>query len=153
LFAKEGIDASCLHYLPWTESRDEHLKTYNQVDISLDPFPYNGTTTTCEALWMGVPVITMIGDRHSGRVGASILHHAGLDELIFASVEEYINGAIRMTQEIKNLAIIRANMREKLKKSVLLDIELFVMTLEEVYIKLWSKWCETKGKVAGLVES
>ena len=63
---------------------EDHLNLYNRIDIALDPFPYNGTTTTCEALWMGVPVVTLRGDRHSGRVGASILHAIGMAESLVA---------------------------------------------------------------------
>ena len=81
-FAANGISLERVRLMPRVESQEAHMRLYDQVDIALDTFPYNGTTTTCEALWMGVPVVTFAGDRHASRVGASLLHAVGLDELI-----------------------------------------------------------------------
>lgn len=149
MLADEGIDASRLDFFPMTESRNEHLKMYHRVDICLDPFPYNGTTTTCEALWMGVPVVTVTGDRHSGRVGASIMHQAGLDELTAGSTGEYIDVAVRTAEDTESLAAMREIIREELMHSKLLDSTLFTETLEDNYRKMWSTWCEAQEKVSG----
>ena len=82
----------------------DHLSCYNRIDIALDPFPYNGTTTTCEALWMGVPVVTFLGDRHSGRVGASILHTIRMSDLLVAdSVDSYVEKAVSLAKDKKQL--------------------------------------------------
>jgi predicted O-linked N-acetylglucosamine transferase (SPINDLY family) len=84
---ERGVAAVRVELVPWLPGAAAHLALYNRVDIALDPFPYNGTTTTCEALWMGVPVVTLRGDRHAGRVGASLLTQVGLTTLIADSVE------------------------------------------------------------------
>jgi len=82
LFEKEGIDKNRIELYSYLDKKEEHLDLYHSIDICLDPFPYNGTTTTCEALWMGVPTITLRGDRHASRVGASIMNYVGLKEFI-----------------------------------------------------------------------
>jgi len=94
LFIKNGVVCERVKMLPAASSISEHLDLYSRVDIGLDPFPYNGTTTTCEALWMGVPVVTLRGDRHASRVGASILTRVGLEELITLNEREYVNRAV-----------------------------------------------------------
>ena len=81
-FARHGIAADRLSLSGWIDGTAAHLAAYHGVDVALDPFPYNGTTTTLEALWMGVPVVTLLGDRHAGRVGASLLHRIGAAELV-----------------------------------------------------------------------
>ena len=86
---ERGVAAERVELVAWLPGAAAHLALYHRVDIALDPFPYNGTTTTCEALWMGVPVVTLRGDRHAGRVGASLLSQIGLTDLIANSVEEY----------------------------------------------------------------
>src|SRR5678815_3324539 len=94
-----GIEPASVEVLPPTGGRREHLATYARIDIALDTFPYNGTTTTCEALWMGVPVVTVAGDRHASRVGASLLSAAGLGELVGGSVDEYITIAAGLAKD------------------------------------------------------
>jgi hypothetical protein len=95
LFAGHGIAAERLEMMGWVASAS-HLAVYGRIDIALDPFPYGGTTTTCEALWMGVPVVTLAGDRHSGRVGLSLLGKLGLDDLAASSPEDYVERAVAL---------------------------------------------------------
>ena len=83
-----AVSAERVELMAWLPSWAAHLALYHRVDIALDPFPYNGTTTTCEALWMGVPVVTLRGDRHAGRVGASLLTQVGLTNWIADSAAE-----------------------------------------------------------------
>ena len=82
MFESYGVDSDRIEFTPPTATRFDHLNLYNSIDIALDTFPYHGTTTTCEALWMGVPVITLVGEVHAQRVSYSILKNLGLDELI-----------------------------------------------------------------------
>ena len=102
-FINEGIAAERVELLQPAPSIKEHLSCYDQIDISLDTFPYNGTTTTCEALWMGVPVITLAGNTHASRVGASLLSNTGLSELIAKNGNEYITTAVNLAADVARL--------------------------------------------------
>lgn len=119
-------------------TRYEHLDAYNQMDIGLDPFPYCGTTTTFEALWMGVPVITLQGDRHAGRVGTSILTHLELEQLVAKSKQEYVNIAQKLAQNKQNLVQFRLTLRDLLKTSKLMDGSCFADQVEQFYKQAWN---------------
>jgi len=116
--------------------KKDHLSMYQQVDVALDTFPYNGTTTTCEALWMGVPVISLVGDAHVGRVGASILTHVGLDDFIADSAEMYIQKAVFWSRKLPELNTIRQELRDKMRTSPLTDAVFLTRSLETVYYTL-----------------
>jgi glycosyltransferase involved in cell wall biosynthesis len=123
-------------------STREHLQLYNGVDIGLDPFPYNGTTTTCEALWMGVPVVVLDGDRHSGRVGVSLLTRVGLTELIADSGADYVAKAVGLAQDHQRLAQLRSGLRGRMQNSPLCDAQGFAREVEKSYRKMWQNWCQ-----------
>jgi predicted O-linked N-acetylglucosamine transferase (SPINDLY family) len=106
-FGERRVAAERVELVPWEPSGPAHLAYYERVDVALDPFPYNGTTTTCEALWMGVPVVTLRGDRHAGRVGASLLTQIGLMDLIANSVEEYQEIAVALARNPERLDYLR----------------------------------------------
>ncbi|UCD65304.1 MAG: tetratricopeptide repeat protein [Deltaproteobacteria bacterium] len=142
MFTAEGVVNDRIELLGTLPQKEDHLKLYNRIDIGLDPFPYNGTTTTCEALWMGVPVITISGNRHSGRVGADILQRIGLKELVAASVEEYVSIARTLADDRKRLQEMRSRLRDFLQESELMDRQQFTKTLEATYEKFWSQWCD-----------
>jgi len=142
LFIKNGVTSDQIKMLPKTSSISEHLDLYNRVDIGLDPFPYNGTTTTCEALWMGVPVVTLRGDRHSARVGAGILTRVGLEELITMNEEEYVNRAVGLAGVSDRLKKLRAGMRQRMIASTLCDSKAFARAVEGVYRGIWKSRCE-----------
>ena len=114
---------------------------YDRVDIALDTFPYHGTTTTCEALWMGVPVLTLAGQRHASRVGVSLLTNAGLPELIADSPDQYIEIAAALASDLPRLRSLRATLRPRLQQSPLMDAPRFARNVESVYRQLWQKWC------------
>jgi predicted O-linked N-acetylglucosamine transferase (SPINDLY family) len=138
-FAAHGIDASRLILMGWETTPENHLAIYQRVDIGLDSFPYNGTTTTCEALWMGVPVVTLAGDRHASRVGVSLLESVGLPELVGRDVDDYVRIAAALAGDLPRLAALRAGMRERLRASPLRDEAGFVRELEECYLRLWEE--------------
>ena len=109
-----------------------HFSLYNQIDIALDTFPYNGTTTTCEALWMGIPVITLAGDRHACRVGASILQSMDRGEWIAIDDEQYVTKAVALAQNHPQSAIYRRSLRNSMLASPLMDAHTFCRELEKV---------------------
>ncbi len=140
-FIQEGIPASRIVILAPTPTFMEHLELYNMVDIGLDPFPYNGTTSTCEALWMGVPVISLCGDRHASRVGASILNRIDLGELVAESESEYIAKAIALATDRRRLKKIKTQVYVAFKESPLCDYRSFARELEKAFRDMWQRWC------------
>jgi predicted O-linked N-acetylglucosamine transferase (SPINDLY family) len=151
LFASHGIASDRLIFRNWAASHYDHLQMYNEIDICLDPFPYNGTTTTCEALWMGVPVVVLAGERHSARVGVSLLSNAGIPELIADSVEDYVKKAVELANDLPRLAHLRGSLREQMRRSPLMDSPRFMRNIEAAYRQMWQRWCaEIDGtEVAG----
>ena len=116
-----GIDITRLILLGPQPDHATHLATYSQIDIALDTFPYHGTTTTCDALWMGVPVITLAGQTHVSRVGVSLLSNIGLPELIANTTDEYMNTAVALANTPDRLKNLRTNLRQRMKQSPLMD--------------------------------
>ena len=119
----------------------DHLDLYRRVDVALDPFPFNGSTTTFEALWMGVPVVTLLGDTMVGRWGASMLHAVGLDELVARTPEEYVEIAVRLAGDPQRLSELRSRLRERVAASPLCDGERFTRHFERLIRALWCRWC------------
>ena len=122
-----------------TASHEEHMGRYRTIDIGLDTFPYNGTTTTCEALWMGVPVVTLAGDRHAARVGASLLGAAGLPELVAGTVTDYVQRAVALAGDGARLRHYHATLRATLAASPLTDGARFTRALEALYREAWAE--------------
>jgi predicted O-linked N-acetylglucosamine transferase (SPINDLY family) len=122
------------------------LAAYNEVDIALDPFPYGGGTTTVEALWMGVPVISLRGDRFTGRVGDSILATCGMAELVAAEVADYVARAIALAYDEERLAVLHATLRSRLAASALCDPPRFARHLEAAYRQMWRRHCAAQLK-------
>lgn len=135
-FEALGVAAERLELLGHTRGRAEHLALYGRVDIALDTFPYNGTTTTCEALWMGVPVVSLVGARHAARVGASLLTAAGLADWLADSPESYIAIARQRAADIVGLATLRASLRQQIEASPLCDAVGFTRGLEAALLRL-----------------
>ncbi|OGI03065.1 MAG: hypothetical protein A2X42_05050 [Candidatus Margulisbacteria bacterium GWF2_38_17] len=140
LFAENGIASERItfkEYLPY----EQHMNIYNSIDISLDTFPYNGTATTCESLWMGVPVITLEGNTHVSRVGVSLLSNIGLSSFIAQSQEEYTAIAINLANTPDILYNIRKNLREMMRQSRIMDAQHFTQDLETAYTEMWRHYC------------
>jgi predicted O-linked N-acetylglucosamine transferase (SPINDLY family) len=138
---RHGIPRERLDLLPHAGTVRDHLGTYSRVDIALDPTPYNGTTTTCEALWMGVPVISLAGTMHHARVGTSILTQIGLPELIASSLDDYVNRARELASDRLRLGAKRRSLRERLRTSPLMDAASFTRAVEAEYRRAWRAWC------------
>jgi predicted O-linked N-acetylglucosamine transferase (SPINDLY family) len=118
-----------------------HFALYERIDVALDPFPWTGHTTACESLWMGVPIVTLSGNRHAGRMVASVLVHAGFSEWIATTREQYVAIAANLAADPASLAPIRQQMRARLLASTLCDGRAFTSDLEEVYRRLWTRAC------------
>ncbi len=119
------------------------MAAYGRVDIALDPFPYGGGTTTAEALWMGVPVITKRGDRWTGRVSESILSTLGFGEMVAADSEAYVSTAVKLAEDLPRLRGIRQTLREKMLTSPICDAARFAGHLEALYREAWRHRCLT----------
>eukprot|EP00871_Galdieria_phlegrea_P005693 jgi/Galph1/6124/GphlegSOOS_G4657.1 len=141
VFEAVGVSADRLDLLPLLPETRNHLETYSLVDICLDPFPYAGTTTTCEALYMGVPVITLTkaGRNHAHSVGETLLKSIGHAELIASSEEEYINIAISLANDMERLEHLRRNLRNDMLASSLCQGTSFVKELEDAYYHIWKE--------------
>ena len=126
----------------------EYLERYRQGDIALDPFPYNGMTTTCDALWMGVPVVALIGGTPISRASFSLLSNVGLAELAAPSDEQYAEIAVRLAGDLPRLASLRASLRDRMKSSPLLDAGRFARNLEATFRMAWRRWCSAQGAVS-----
>lgn len=146
--AAHGIPEARLDLVEWSAGTNEHLSIYNKIDIALDTFPYNGTTTTCEALWMGVPVVCLEGERHSARVGASLLNALGLRELLAGDVDGFVRIAAALAEDPARLTALRASLRERMAASPLLDHAGFTRKLEAAYRDMWRNYCARRKEEA-----
>ncbi len=140
-----GVDADRISLTPFRSSRVEHMQLYHEVDIGLDTYPYNGTTTTCEALWMGVPVVTLRGDAPASRVGHSLLTACGLGHLCAATPEEYARIAVDLATAPAPLADLKRGLRARVAASELGDCAGLARALERAYRSLWHQWVAAHG--------
>jgi len=140
-FARAGIAEERLVLRGWEEATETHYAHYNHVDIAVDTYPYNGATTTCEALWMGVPVVTLKGPTHASRMGASIVAAAGLADLVTETRERYVEKCADLASDWTRLGEMRAGLRARLRASPLMDGGAFTRALEAEYRRMWRSWC------------
>jgi len=140
LFQDAGIAPHRIAFVPKVPFL-EYLELYRHLDLCLDPFPYNGGTTTMDALWMGVPVITLAGRTAVGRGGVSILSNVGLPELIAATPEQYVDWAGQWASDLPRLAALREGLRQQMQRSALMDGKQFAADVEAAFRWMWKAWC------------
>ena len=138
-FASAGIACDRFDLLSRTKTLEEHLALYGRIDLALDTFPYHGTTTTCEAMWMGVPTLTMAGPSHVARVGLSLNSAVGLEEFCAKNDEEFVSLACGIAGSPERLTEVRASMRERLKLSRMCDEASYVRDVEQAFRSLWAE--------------
>jgi protein O-GlcNAc transferase len=136
----EGVAPDRIEFAAHQE-RFEYLKLYNRIDCGLDTFPCNGHTTSLDALWMGVPVVSLSGKTAVGRAGRSILTNIGLPELIAETPEQYVQMAVKLAGELPRLAELRSTLRQRMRASPLMDAGRFARNVEAAYRNMWRKWC------------
>lgn len=134
LFQNHNVETNRIVFLDWTSDIKDHFSAYDDIDVALDTFPYNGTTTTFEALWMGVPVITLSGNSHASRVGHSILASLGHGHLVTFSTSEYIDKAVDLANDSQQINLYRRTLRSKLTNSLLMDNKNMASCIENAYI-------------------
>lgn len=139
-----GVALERIEFMPRLPYRD-YLVSISAVDLALDPFPYNGGTTSIETLVMGVPLVTLAGDHSVARGGVSLLSNLGLTELIAATPQDYMEIVRRLTNDPARLAALRGSLREQVQASPLMDGARFTRNLEALYRQMWRAWCKTQG--------
>jgi predicted O-linked N-acetylglucosamine transferase (SPINDLY family) len=140
-FSAAGIDPRRLEFADRVQF-EKYMETYHRIDIALDPFPYGGAITTCDSLWMGVPVVTLAGRTAVGRAGLSVVTTVGLAELAARSEEEYIAIAAKLAADLPRLAQMRRSLRGRMENSPLTDKNRFARNVEAAYRQMWRTWCE-----------
>jgi predicted O-linked N-acetylglucosamine transferase (SPINDLY family) len=138
-FAARGIATTRLDLVGWMPDDAGHLVAYNKIDIALDTFPYSGTTTTCEALWMGVPMLTLAGATHASRVTASLLASVGLDTWSTQSQQEFFVRARAAADDLSSLTDLRAGLRARVRASPLCDGASYAAAVEAAYRGMWAR--------------
>ena len=136
-FVAQGIDGARVILEKPTLKIENFFDSYHKIDIALDPFPYNGGTTTCQALWMGIPVISLRGKQFFSRMSYSFLSNLGMGELSAQTEEEYVAIALKLTQDLNKLSQIRASLRQKMKNSPIVDATFATEQLEKAYYQAW----------------
>jgi predicted O-linked N-acetylglucosamine transferase (SPINDLY family) len=137
-----GVDPQRLEFVEFLRG-EEYFHRYDQIDIGLDPFPYPGGTTTCDALWMGVPVVSLAGQTAVSRAGLSILSNLGVSELVASTTAQYVEVATALAQDVSRLGLLRSTLRDRMRASPLMDAGQFARDLEAAYRRMWRNWCET----------
>ncbi len=151
LFEREGVDANRIEFLP-RRPRNEYLRAYHRVDISLETFPYNGATTSLDAWYMGVPVLSLLGQTPVGRAGLSIASNLGLPEFVATSEDDYVKAAVAFAEDLGRLSELRAGLRDRMHQSPLMDTARFARNLENAYRYAWTTWCESAPAVGDAIE-
>ena len=124
--------------------RPDYLATYRKIDVALDPFPFSGHTTTCDALWMGTPVVTLSGRDYVSRMSTSVLANLEMHECIAATEDDYVRRAVALASDLPRLRELRTGLRARFSNSHLMNARLFTTRLEEAYRAMWTRWCASR---------
>jgi predicted O-linked N-acetylglucosamine transferase (SPINDLY family) len=143
--AREGIDPARLEFIGQLPV-SEYFQCYHRIDIALDTFPFCGGTTSCDALWMGVPVVSLIGKTTASRGGLTILTNVGLAELAANTADDYVKIAKELAGDLPKLAVLRAGLRQRMAQSPLMDAPRFAQDIEAAFRHMWRQWCDAQGR-------
>jgi predicted O-linked N-acetylglucosamine transferase (SPINDLY family) len=139
---QDGIDPERIEFVP-RQTRQAYLALYHRIDLGLDSFPYNGHTTSLDSYWMGVPVVTLVGQTAVSRAGWCQLSNLGLPELAGQTPEQFVQIAVELARDLPRLRDLRATLRQRLEQSPLMDAAKFTRSIEAAYRQMWRSWCET----------
>jgi predicted O-linked N-acetylglucosamine transferase (SPINDLY family) len=142
-FAKAEVDPGRLRFVGF-QPRWAYLSEYHAIDIGLDTFPYGGHTTSLDAFWMGVPVVTLVGSTVVGRAGLCFANNLALPDLVATTPDEYVAAAVALARDLPRLAALRAELRGRMEGSPLMDGARFARHLESAYRAMWRRWCEAR---------
>ena len=140
LLEQEGIQADRVTFVA-RRPRPEYLNLYHDIDLGLDTFPYTGQTTSLDAIWLGVPVVTLVGQTAAARAGLSLLSNLGLPDLAASTPDEFVSGAVDLANDLPCLRELRATLRQRLQASPLMDAAGFARSVEAAYRTMWRRWC------------
>jgi predicted O-linked N-acetylglucosamine transferase (SPINDLY family) len=143
---REGVKRDRVTFLA-RQPRPQYLELYHRIDIGLDTFPYNGHTTSLDAFWLGVPVVTLAGSTAVGRAGLSLLANLGLPELVASTREQFVSIAAALAGDVPRLSGLRATIRDRLEASPLMDAPRFARGVEAAYREMWRRWCKKQAAV------
>jgi predicted O-linked N-acetylglucosamine transferase (SPINDLY family) len=144
-FAAHGVAAARLAFRPKLPLGG-FLALHREIDLALDTFPYSGGATSCHSLWMGVPFVTLAGDRYMARMGLSLLEQVGLGEFVARTQAEYADLAVGAARDRGRLAELRSTLRQRVAASPLVDAAGFVRSLESAYMEVWRAWCREPAR-------
>jgi predicted O-linked N-acetylglucosamine transferase (SPINDLY family) len=142
ILEREGVAPSRVQFFPPLPRR-EYMELYHRLDLVLDTFPYNGHTTSLDALWMGVPVVSLVGSHPVSRAGLSQLSHLGLSDLAVSHEDDYVRIAVKLAHDLSRLNELRSTLRSRMEGSVLMDGPNFARQIESVYRTMWRNWCNS----------
>lgn len=145
-FAEHGVGRKRIGFMPAQASPTQHLKSYAEIDLSLDSYPYTGTITTCESLWMGVPMLTLTGSEHRSRVSGSLLHQLGLNDWIADDPDKFVQLAEQHTADLDSLSSLRARLRDIFRQSTLHDTAHFTRDMESLYTEFFQEFTNAAGR-------
>jgi predicted O-linked N-acetylglucosamine transferase (SPINDLY family) len=143
LLAELGVEGTRIEFKGGTKPWD-HLAAYGEIDLALDPFPHGGGVTALDGLWMGVPMVTLVGERIPSRLGASILTTLGIPDLIATSPAQYVSTAVRQARDLTGLVRLRGELRGRLERSILCDHRAYCRGVEDAYRAMWARWCASR---------